>query len=253
MTALESGVNEGYGGKGVFYVFSAGNRHRYGQDIGFHEGKNFYAQTTVCAVDADGKRVSYSQTGYALWICAPEVKATTDNWNRYMDSFGGTSSATSIVSGSAALIRSANTGLTWRDVKVILAESATKNNPTNAGWETGASTYSSDSGRYHYNPEYGFGVVDASAAVALASNWTNLPPMVKTTSKVEVTWPQNRIRTRRRAPNRHHLPTDSPSVPTVRGSQHRSPPRGVQGPGDHPRFPVRYRVDTDRSTRRKSL
>ena len=191
--ALESGVNEGYGGKGVFYVFSAGNRHEYGQDIGFHEGKNFYAQTTVCAVDADGKRASYSQTGYALWICAPEGKATTDNWNRYMDSFPGTSSATPIVSGAAALIRSANNGLTWRDVKVILAQSATKNDPTNAGWETGASMYGSDSGRYHYNPEYGFGVVNASATVALASDWTNLPPMVKTTSKVEVAWPQNRI------------------------------------------------------------
>ena len=53
--ALESGVSEGNGGKGVFYVFSAGNRHLLGQHVGLHEGKNFYAQTTVCAVDRGRK------------------------------------------------------------------------------------------------------------------------------------------------------------------------------------------------------
>ena len=102
---------------------------------------------------------------------------TADNRSRYRDDFGGTSSAAPIVSGVAALVRSANASLTWRDVKLILAASVKKNDPENAGWETGALQYGSETERYSYNPEYGFGVVDARSAVGLAESWTNLPPM----------------------------------------------------------------------------
>ena len=77
----------------------------------------------------------------------------------------------------AALVRGANPGLTWRDVKLILAASARKNDATNSGWETGALRYGSTTERYTFNREYGFGVVDAKAAVDLAESWTNLPSM----------------------------------------------------------------------------
>ncbi len=176
-TALETGVSHGFGGKGIFYVFSAGNGHQSGSHVNLTEFRNFYAQTPVCVVDSDGERLSYSETGYALWICAPIAKMTTDNRNRYQDDFGGTSSAAPVVSGVAALVRSANPSLTWRDVKLILATSAKKNDPENSGWETGALRYGSETERYSYNPEYGFGVVDAKAAVDLAESWTNLPAM----------------------------------------------------------------------------
>ena len=112
--------------------------------------------------------------GYALQI----AEVTTDDRNLYRNDFGGTSSAAPIVSGVAALVRGANPSLTWRDVKLILAASAMKNDPSNTGWETGALRYdSATKKRYSYNPEYGFGVVDAGAAVELAESWTNLPPM----------------------------------------------------------------------------
>ncbi|HQU44838.1 MAG TPA: S8 family serine peptidase, partial [Pirellulales bacterium] len=46
----------------------------------------------------------------------------------------GTSAATPGVSGVVALMLQANPNLSWRDVQEILAESATKNDPTDLGW-----------------------------------------------------------------------------------------------------------------------
>ena len=104
---------------------------------------------------------------------------TTANDDVYIDDFSGTSAATPIVSGVVALVRSANPALTWRDVKLILAESARKNDPDNTGWEDGArKKYGAATDLYHFNHEYGFGVVDAKAAVDLAAGWTTLPTFV---------------------------------------------------------------------------
>ncbi len=175
--ALKAGATRGMDGKGIFYVFAAGNSHEYGHHVNLAESKNSYFQTLACAVDSDGTRKYYSETGSALWVCAPSASVTTDNLNRYRHDFGGTSAASPVVAGVAALVRSANPSLTWRDVKLILAESAQKTDPDNAAWKEGALEYGSRTERYFYNPEYGFGVVDATEAVALAESWTNLPPM----------------------------------------------------------------------------
>ena len=178
--AVEDGVTTGYGGKGVFYAWAAGNGAREGDYSTLDEYSNFYAVTAVCAVNYADVRSVYSEKGANLWVCGPSNGrgvpgiATTDNGNRYQDSFGGTSAATPMVSGVAALVRKANDALTWRDVKLILAASARQNDASNSGWETGASKYGT-SGNYEFNHEYGFGVADAQAAVNLAETWANVP------------------------------------------------------------------------------
>ena len=188
--AVEDGVTTGFGGKGVFYAFAAGN----GGDSDYStldEYSNFYAVTAVCAVGHDDKRSEYSEAGANLWVCGPSSSgregqpriATTDNGHRYRSSFGGTSAATPIVSGVVALVREANSALTWRDVKLILAASARKVDSDNTGWERGAFKYGSTTDRYNFNHEYGFGMVDAKAAVDLAENWTNLPQFREITSE----------------------------------------------------------------------
>ena len=182
-TAVEKGVKEGYGGKGTFYAFAGGNGALDGDDANLDEVANFYAVTAVCAVNDRGRRSDFSEPGASLWVCAPSNDSrgsyrgivTTENSDRYRYTFGGTSAATPIVSGVAALLRDANPELTWRDLKLILAASARKNDPGNPGWEDGAFKYGSNTKRYHFNHEYGFGVVDAKAAVDLADGWTTVP------------------------------------------------------------------------------
>ncbi len=171
-----TGISEGFGGKGVFYVWAAGDGSR--DQANFDEYSNYYAVTTVCSVDGEGSNSSFSEEGVNLWVCAPgERITTTDNNDRYVFDARGTAYSAAQVSGVAALMREVNGNLSWRDLKLILAASARKNDASDTGWETGAHKYGSDSESYNYNPKYGFGVVDAEAAAGLAESWTNVPMM----------------------------------------------------------------------------
>ena len=184
-TAIDTGVTTGDSGRGVFYAWAAGNGHTYGDYSNLDEYANYYGVTAVCAVSARGQRSWYSEWGSNLWVCAPSSDDapgifTTDNFSRYTARFGGTSAAAPVISGVAALIRQSRSGLSWRDVKLILAGSARKVDATDIGWSTGAARYGA-SGNYEFNHEYGFGVVDAEAAVELASGWRTLPALVTST------------------------------------------------------------------------
>ena len=88
------------------------------------------------------------------------------------------------MSGVAALVRKAN-----RQPHVAGRKASSRgispqeSIPATSGWETGATKYgaTTDTDTYDYNHEYGFGVVDAKAAVDLAEGWTLLPPMREVT------------------------------------------------------------------------
>ena len=176
-SAIERGVLTGAGGKGISYVWAAGNGGPRGDDANLDEYANHYGVTAVCAVNIDDTRSVWSETGANLWVCAPSDNDSVQRGlmttapSGYEPDFGGTSGAAPVVSGVIALMRAANPDLTWRDVKLILAATARKNDSTNSGWEDGALQYGSSTERYSFNHEYGFGVVDAGAAVARALTW----------------------------------------------------------------------------------
>jgi subtilisin family serine protease len=97
----------------------------------------------------------------------------------YTSTFNGTSSAAPNATGVVSLILSANTDLTWRDVRHILATTSTKIDPENAPVELpiGESAFVAHQGwienaaGYNFNNLYGFGRVDAGAAVAMAKSY----------------------------------------------------------------------------------
>ena len=193
--AMETGINEGFYGKGTVYVLAAGNNGDNGDNANYDNFVNYHAVVTVCGVDYQGKyNDQSSEPGANLWVCAlvrdkdpPRQTGkygivTTDlvrsfqHYKGYNIGTSGTSNAAPMVSGIVALMRQANDNLSWRDVKVILADSARKTDPQNKGWGQSGMKYGSFDERYHFNHLYGFGLVDAKTAVDLAEEWVNLPP-----------------------------------------------------------------------------
>ncbi len=188
--ALETSLEKGFGGKGTSHVHAAGNGGISDlQWASLDAANNYRGVITVCAVNSAGSLAHYSEKGPNLWVCAPTsdrgqagilAPVGEDGDDHYTAHFGGTSAAAPIVSGVIALMRSVNSDLTWRDVKVILADTAQKNDPLHSSWLSGAQKYSStgpEADPYSFSHSYGFGLVDAKAAVDAASGWTLLPPM----------------------------------------------------------------------------
>ena len=183
--AIEEGITRGYGGRGVLYVKSAGNAARAASNANYEPMQTHYGIVAVGATREDGIRQPYSEIGSNLWVSGPSglyppAIYTTDNYNRYTDAFNGTSAAAPVVSGVAALVREANRSLTWRDVKLILASTAQKVDPGSDRWVQAGRKYDNHSEHYDHSIFYGFGLVDAAAAVELATRWTNLPPFIET-------------------------------------------------------------------------
>lgn len=95
--------------------------------------------------------------------------------------FNGSSSAAPLVSGSIALMLEANSNLTWRDVKHILATTARVVDSSESGvsismddGETIVADYGWVENRagYHFHNWYGFGAIDVDEAVEMAKNYT---------------------------------------------------------------------------------
>ncbi len=191
-TAIASGLTSGRGGLGTIYTWAAGNGAP--TDNSNYDGMaNNRGVIAVAAVNDRGIKSSYSEPGANLWVSAPggefcstHTITTTDRTGgtagfnltgtvgdyadrNYTKCMNGTSSATPGAAGAIALILEANPNLGWRDVRLILAQSARVNDAADVtGW--------SNTTPYSFNHKYGFGMIDADAAVTLAAAWPNVGP-----------------------------------------------------------------------------
>ncbi|MEQ9234509.1 S8 family serine peptidase [Coleofasciculus sp. E2-BRE-01] len=192
-TAIDNAVISGRDGLGTILVKSAGNSRSVNQDTNASSWNANPHTISVAAVNQNGFVSSYSTHGASVLVSAfgsPGGKAgevvTTDRVGSagyksgdYTSTFNGTSAAAPMVSGVVALMLEANPNLGWRDVQEILAYSA-RHVGSNVGSDTrgseeyawsfnGANNW--NGGGLHFSNDYGFGLVDAKAAVRLAETW----------------------------------------------------------------------------------
>ena len=132
---------------------------------------------TVAAVDRDGKRANYSSYNAQVDVAAPGTGvATTFPWGPNAD-FGGTSAATPVVAGVAALVMEAAPSLTPAQVQSViqLSAAAADNTPPDVWdscvWNAAAVKWDClnlSPAKWPARFYTGAGVVDAVAAVTLA-------------------------------------------------------------------------------------
>lgn len=187
--AFANGVTNGRGSKGNVYVWAGGNGNNNTNNL-YDDNSNYdgYANSryimAIAASNNYGTQSWYSEDGANILVNTPSsggsLGITTtdrtgfagyDHYRNYYNNFGGTSSAAPLASGIISLMLQANPSLSWRDIRLILAASAEKNNPTDSDWTTNGAGY-------NINHKYGFGRIDATKAVKMAIGWTNAGPEI---------------------------------------------------------------------------
>jgi len=180
-------VTQGRGGLGTAIVMAGGNDRQNGGNTNTNALSANRAVIVTGAINAQADistltigQAPFSNPGASILISAPGSNIASTSRILMGDdgtAFGndsstvqGTSFATPIISGIVALMLEANPKLGWRDIQQILAISARKVDDPNTDtvWNT-ASNW--NGGGMHTSHDYGFGDVDAKAAVRLAETW----------------------------------------------------------------------------------
>jgi kexin len=204
LAGVREGATTGRGGKGVVYFWASGNggdpQGGPVDDSNFDGQANSRFVIAVGGVGRDGLQVTYAEGGANVLIVAPTegddfVSLTTtditgaDGYNSpgapnehpnldYSATMSGTSGSTPVAAGVGALVLQARPELGYRDVRRVLAMSARKADAASAGW-------ANNGAGLHVHPKFGFGVVDATAAVALARTITPAGPELTVETRLE--------------------------------------------------------------------
>lgn len=187
---MREAITQGRSSLGTSIVFSAGNDRDIGGNTNYSVFTNSRYAITVGSVNNDSDTGSlqvssqpFSNPGASILVSAPGSNIesvsriqTNDNGTTFgsdLDDVNGTSFSAPIVSGVIALMLEANPNLGYRDVQKILAYSATNISDSNTNWViNGAKDW--NGGGLHTSNDYGFGMVDAHAAVRLAESWSEI-------------------------------------------------------------------------------
>jgi len=192
LQALEQNTATGRNGRGSIYVWAAGNGLQNLDNVNYDGYASSRFTIAVGAVDHKGVQSYYSEPGASMLVVAPSSGdgvgiVTTDlmgadgyntasgSAGNCTNTFGGTSSAAPLAAGVIALLLQANPNLGWRDVQHILVHTARKNDAAHSGWSTNGADHP-------VNHRYGFGLIDAAAAVAAAKTWSNVPAAISVDS-----------------------------------------------------------------------
>jgi subtilisin-like proprotein convertase family protein len=213
LQGIENAILKGRHGKGVVMVRSAGNFRLNSGSSTLVVQPNGYAgnanndsyvndprSIAVAAVCSDGRVAHYSSPGACILVAAPSSESTlndtsavdgnfptltttdrtgsigysSDDYATGGSGFTGTSGVTPQIAGLCALLLSANTNLTYRDIQQILILSSRHLDFSDPGVET-------NKAGLIVSHNLGFGIPDAAAAVKLAKRWVKRPALTKVT------------------------------------------------------------------------
>lgn len=188
-------VTEGRGGLGMVIAVAGGNARESGADVGLTNFTSNKFTIAVGAITHDGKPTDYSSQGASLLVTAfggvgAENTALDSGFGifsadvsgslgynsldgaagNYAFQNQGTSYSQPMVAAITALMLEANSKLGFRDVMSILAMTARKTDATNNSWVQQKGT-EWNLGGMHFSRDFGYGLVDAAAAVRLAESW----------------------------------------------------------------------------------
>lgn len=182
--AIDYAVHSGRGGRGCVIVWAAGNGDESVDNDGYASNPDVIA---VAACNDSGTRSAYSDHGAAISVAFPSNDFRTDTgpaprtpgiWTTdrtgrqgynpgtptrgdasgsYTNAFGGTSSACPGVAGLAALVLSVAPGMSPQEVRDIVQRSASRIGDAPGEYDAAG-----------HSVNYGYGRVDAAAAVRLA-------------------------------------------------------------------------------------
>ncbi len=174
--AIETAVLTGRGGRGTIFVWAAGNGGTSDR-VDYDPYVSSRYTIAVGAIGDQDTRAYYNESGCSMFVVAHSSGNnrsifTTTAGGGYTAFFGGTSSASPLAAGVIALMLEANSELTWRDVQHVLVRAARQCDPGRPSW-----TQNAAGRRISY--DYGFGAVDALAAVQLAATWRPVRPEVR--------------------------------------------------------------------------
>jgi subtilisin-like proprotein convertase family protein len=167
--AIRSAARDGRNGRGCVVLFAAGNDDRpvNGSKDGVQYLDGFAAHPdviTVAASNSHDVRSNYSNYGAEISVCAPSSGSggrrivTTDRTGTAgyqagdyttVQGFGGTSSATPLVAGIAALILSVHPELTSTQVQEILEQTAERIDAVNGAYNPAGHSDLYGHGRVH--------------------------------------------------------------------------------------------------------
>ena len=185
--ALRYAAANGRGGLGTIIITVGGNQRELGGSTqgSLMSHSRFGIQVGAISTPADLSTLQthsppFSNPGASLLVSAPGNRVLSSGLQIKAERgavFGseysteqGTSFAAPIVSGIAALMLQANPNLGYRDVQQILALSARRVKDPTSQWHIN-SAKGWNGGGMQVSHDYGFGRVDARAAVRLAESW----------------------------------------------------------------------------------
>lgn len=187
LPALVRGIEKGRDGRGVIYVFAAGDGDGYAtsmiqirNDLEVFDSMcapwyNTRYTISVGAVGKNGLHAYYSAQSAALFVTAPggNIRDSVSNMigldddGRCTDIGQGTGLATPVVSAVVALMLEANPQLTWRDVRAIIANTSRRVERESSDDRTAAI----NSAGYWHSNKYGFGIIQADSAIETSETW----------------------------------------------------------------------------------